>query len=199
MARLTNLTERGLVTQLQLRDVLMSLIIEKGYERISIKDITERAGIDRTTFYLHFKDKDNLFQKAQRGIVDELMEMREQAEGPFPGITVVFEHMAANKELYRALFLTEGLSVGDAAGEDSSKQTIQDYVVQSMSPILRGLLREHGIHATPAELIPVAHFLAGSLRGLSRWWLESGMAKSPAEMSGLFLRLASNGLEALRF
>ena len=190
MARLTNLTERGLGTQVQLRDVLMSLIIEKGYEHVSIKDITERAGIDRTTFYLHFRDKDDLFQKSQKGIVDELMELRMHAQGPFPGITIVFEHMAANRDLYLAIFRTESAA--------SSKETLQDYVVQSMTPILQTLLQKHGINEDEADIEPIAYYLAGSLRGLSRWWLEYGMAKSSAQISTLFLQLLSKGLESLR-
>ncbi|MHB0896916.1 MAG: TetR/AcrR family transcriptional regulator, partial [Spirochaetales bacterium] len=88
MARLANLTDRGYETQRLLRDVFFSLIIEKGYERVSIKDITARANIDRTTFYLHFKDKDDLFEKCQRFIVDELMELRERSAGPYPGIAI---------------------------------------------------------------------------------------------------------------
>ena len=44
MARLAKLTERGLVTHRQLRDVLMSLLVEKGYEQVSVNDIAERGG-----------------------------------------------------------------------------------------------------------------------------------------------------------
>ena len=64
MARLTNLSERGIETQRMLSDVLMQLLGETNYNKISVKDITVRAGIDRSTFYLHFKDKDDLFLAA---------------------------------------------------------------------------------------------------------------------------------------
>ena len=41
-----------------LSKALMDLIIERGYDSITIQDITDRANVSRTTFYLHFKDKD---------------------------------------------------------------------------------------------------------------------------------------------
>lgn len=64
MARLNSLTERGKETQRLLGEILLKLITEKGYDKITVKDITDKANIDRTTFYLHFKDKDDLFLKS---------------------------------------------------------------------------------------------------------------------------------------
>ena len=66
MARLNSLTERGKETQRLLGEILLKLITEKGYDKITVKDITDKANIDRTTFYLHFKDKDDLFLKSQQ-------------------------------------------------------------------------------------------------------------------------------------
>lgn len=189
MARLSNLTERGLETQRQLRDVLMSLVIEKGYEHVSVRDITERAGIDRTTFYLHFKDKDDLFEKSQRWIVDELIVLRTRGSGPFPGISTTFEHMAQNAKKYLAIYRSEGTA--------SRKGMLQEYIAQSITPILEHLLKENGIHQK-TMIEPVAHYLTGALRSLSRWWLEAGIPKSPEEMSELFLRLASRGIQSLK-
>jgi len=185
MARLTNLTERGYETQRLLREVLVSLIIEKGYENVSIMDITKRAKIDRTTFYLHFTGKDDLFEKSQRSIVDELMALRSRAAEPFPGITVTFEHMARNPDTYLAILRSEGLA--------SAASAFDGYIAQSIQPILEPMLREHGIEDL-SLLEPLAHFLTGALRSLSRWWLEGGMLKSPEEMALLFLRLAKNGI-----
>lgn len=71
MARLNSLTERGKETQRLLGEILLKLITEKGYDKITVKDITDKANIDRTTFYLHFKDKDDLFLKSQQQIIVE--------------------------------------------------------------------------------------------------------------------------------
>ena len=64
MARLTNLTKRGLVTQRELSEALIELSLAKGFPAVTIKDITDHLGVDRTTFYLHFKDKDEQIGRA---------------------------------------------------------------------------------------------------------------------------------------
>jgi AcrR family transcriptional regulator len=99
----------------------LSLVIEKGYARVSVNDITERAGIDRTTFYLHFKDKDDLFEKSERWIVDELIALRSRGSGPFPGVSPTCEHMARNSEKYLAIFRSENAAsrTGTQAGASS--------------------------------------------------------------------------------
>jgi AcrR family transcriptional regulator len=188
MARLTNLTDRGLETERLLRDILVNLILENGYDRISIKDITEKAGIDRTTFYLHFKDKDDLYSRCRRSVIDELLELREGRSGPWPGVLVTFEHMARNSELWLALFMTEGI----ASPEDG----LRDYIVRSMTPILEAQLGEEGID--PGLVVPLAHYLNGALRGLARWWLEAGRPIGADEIGRLFLELAARGITSLR-
>ena len=47
MARLNSLTERGKETQRLLGEILLKLITAKGYDKITVKDITDKANIDR--------------------------------------------------------------------------------------------------------------------------------------------------------
>ena len=49
-----------------LRKALMELIDEKGYDAVTIQDITERANLGRTTFYLHYQSKEDLFLDHRR-------------------------------------------------------------------------------------------------------------------------------------
>ncbi|MDE6470334.1 MAG: TetR/AcrR family transcriptional regulator [Eubacterium sp.] len=56
-------------TQKAIRVAFFELVKEKGFEHISVKDITDRALISRNTFYLHYADKYDLFNK----ICDDLM------------------------------------------------------------------------------------------------------------------------------
>ena len=50
-------------TQRAIKDAFYSLVEEKGFEHITVKDITERAMISRNTFYLHYEDKYDLLNK----------------------------------------------------------------------------------------------------------------------------------------
>src|SRR4051812_15011818 len=47
-------------TRRNLTDALIGLILERGYEAITVQDILDRADIGRSTFYAHFRDKDAL-------------------------------------------------------------------------------------------------------------------------------------------
>src|SRR5690242_10979296 len=47
-------------TRRALKDALTDLILEKGYERVTVGDVLERADVGRSTFYAHFVDKDDL-------------------------------------------------------------------------------------------------------------------------------------------
>jgi transposase-like protein len=45
-----------------LREALVQLMIEKGYEETTVADIAERADVGRSTFYTHYADKEDLLQ-----------------------------------------------------------------------------------------------------------------------------------------
>ncbi len=59
-------------TRRSLREALMSLILEKGYDAVTIEDITTRADTGRTTFYLHYRDKEELLLESINEVVDGL-------------------------------------------------------------------------------------------------------------------------------
>ena len=64
-----NKTDRRIQrTRQALRKALLELNKEKGYDSISVEEITQRANLGRATFYLHYKDKEDL-------LVDEFSEI----------------------------------------------------------------------------------------------------------------------------
>ena len=55
--------ERIAKTKETIQKNFMSLMAEKGYDRVTVTDIITRSEISRGTFYLHYLDKDDLLQK----------------------------------------------------------------------------------------------------------------------------------------
>src|SRR3954469_23951916 len=47
-------------TRRLLREALLALVLEKGYEAVTVQDVLDRADVGRATFYAHFRDKDDL-------------------------------------------------------------------------------------------------------------------------------------------
>ncbi|MBE7147712.1 TetR/AcrR family transcriptional regulator [Bacillus mycoides] len=57
-----------------LRTTLLDLIEEKGFDSISVRDITLKAGLNRGTFYLHYRDKHDLIERTQNELLKGLHE-----------------------------------------------------------------------------------------------------------------------------
>ena len=180
-------------TRQLLRDALFQLIAEQGYEAISIQDITERANLGRTTFYLHYQDKEELIKASLRAL---LLELHAQVE-PIPGEICpyhircirIFEHVARRQPLYRALLKETGpVNIGNML-RDYFAELFQRYILE----------RQGALCVTVERSDLVAAHAAGSLFGLISWWLtaEDAPGKNPrptaAEMGQLYFRLMSQG------
>jgi AcrR family transcriptional regulator len=61
-------------TRLSLWNALLKLIVEQGYGALSVQDITGRANVNRTTFYRHYEDKDDLFRQGTVDLCDSIIE-----------------------------------------------------------------------------------------------------------------------------
>lgn len=121
--RTTSDDPRARRTREDLREALVSLVSEKGFEAARVRDLTERARVNRATFYKHYRDKWDLLEDVFEGAIADL----EARMGPPPKDTAVvdlddpsdawvglFEHLAERAGFYRAV-LGEGGSPGFAA------------------------------------------------------------------------------------
>ncbi len=60
-------------TRTQLEQAFIDLLAEKGFQAVTVQDITERAGVTRATFYAHFADKYALLDyKIRQGFMEEI-------------------------------------------------------------------------------------------------------------------------------
>lgn len=179
-------------TRALLRDALMALIIEKGYDAVSIQDITDRADVARTTFYLHFKDKDELLFEGMRDLYQDLIDklppftadyLVEQTESDVDCSD--WEHVQQYADFYRAML-----------GSHGSMRFVNN-VRHYLAAIFREQLL---VPFVPKELHDgdtldfIAQFLAGAEIGLISWWLESGMPYEPVQMATMQHSLCILGL-----
>ena len=67
-------SQRVMETKKRIRDAFFELYAEKKIERISIKEITEKAGLNRGTFYVYYKDIYDLLERTEDELIEELME-----------------------------------------------------------------------------------------------------------------------------
>ncbi len=173
-----------------LADALLELIVEKGYEAVTVQEIADRADLNRATFYLHFDGKEELLVTGLEERFDELVATMNRVatgepvwENPAHDL-LLFRHVADNAAVYKALIGDRGLGwvmhrvIGYIAREVERELT-QDVPL--------------GIEVD-APLPVIAHFTAGALFGLISWWLANNLPYSPEEMARIADRLCVNGM-----
>jgi AcrR family transcriptional regulator len=179
------LDPRVVRTRQQLRAALVSLIEEKGLDALTVQDITDRAELNRATFYLHYHDKQDLLENSLRDAIDELMadlgaSAGEQGElvideSPRP-IKAVFEHVAQHAHFYRVMLSAEGVPAFSAG--------VRDYMAEVTLRWLTTLQPQPRQSRVPLEI--VASSLSWSLLGVLIWWLEHDLPHPPEYMAEQF-------------
>ena len=173
-------------------DALLDLTVQKGFANVTVRDITQRAGINRATFYRHYQDKFDLLERYAQAVY-QLLDTSEgrpatglenDAEKPPLGLVNLLEHIGANARFYRVML--------GKNGDPAFKEKVQHYIEQRLRRSLpEGLLQK----GTFVDLY-LSYMSSGSL-GAVLWWLERDMPYSPEELAALSFRLSTAHLQAL--
>jgi AcrR family transcriptional regulator len=180
-------------TRTLLRDALMALIVEHGYENITLQEIVDKADVARATFYLHYKDKEELLLKSMEEIHDELVasigpvsEKFTMADGN-PVDLIAFQHVAEHAAFYRVMLSPHGPSAFTVK--------LRHYLVRVSKELLVKLYPQEDIDPQLLEII--LHSEAGSLMAVLSWWLENDMPLPPSEMARICDKMGAEGIAAL--
>ncbi len=183
MVAVDKLDRRARRSQRLLGDAFLALILEKGYDRVSIKDITERADVAYVTFFRHYESKEDLLT---RRLAEELQALREQIEmaaraaqdghGDTVAGQLIFEHVREKRALYRVLLSTQGA----VQVRKHVQATIAAIFLESCRPL-------HESPLVPAEAS--ANHMAASLLALIEWWLDHDLAQTTEHMARIYERL----------
>jgi AcrR family transcriptional regulator len=178
-------------TRQLLRDALVSLILEKGYQKITVQDIIDRANVGRSTFYSHYQDKEDLLFSGFDELAFDLDRHRrlpDETGGDQEHLLHSLEffiHANDNRELYMAMSESGGGEQLLEIGRQHMQNHIEAHLVQFPS-----IGREF-------PLPVITNFLAGSLLTMILWWLEQEAPYSPQEMDDMFNTLAMPGIRSL--
>jgi len=170
-------------TRQALGDAFIELMMEKGYEAVTIKDIIERANVGRSTFYAHYADKEGLLASQFNRLIETLIQHAPQEgteNNPFFPSLGLFQHVQQQWKLYRIL------------SWESNSLHVQ-HLQKSVSERIEGRLSASG-RTFDAPIPVIANYMAGSLLSLLKWWLDNKMAYSPEQMDEMYRRLALAGI-----
>lgn len=163
---------RSIRSRKLLRDALMQLAAEKHFFSLTIQDVTRQAGLNRTTFYLHYEGLHELLEDCARTLfaqmrteiyANEMVSFSKEPTALVPFVQSVFQHLAQYEKFYRAMLGRQG------------------------DPQFRGLFQElltDLIFAPIAERKPDAEtdlkyemtlrFFSAGFTEVAAWWLEKG-------------------------
>lgn len=175
-----------------LGDAFVSLLREKNFDQITVREICDRAMVRRTTFYQHFKDKQDFLVWFIRGKQKEFLLHAKYCEDPVSGIEDYMTGILA--EVLRFLrenrHLIDAIS-GSASGGVSPLKVFSDAWVKDLTVILEKYESQAGI-GLPASPAIAAEYYVGGVLGVARWWYVNGCACSEEDMVSAIRALARN-------
>lgn len=173
-------------TRSRLGNALVALIQEKPIDKVTVQEVLDRAGVGRSTFYVHYRDKDDLFLSGMEeglGMWTTALSRKNEKSRRVAPVEEFFAHAASAMKFYRALV-------------DSAR--IQAFFELAQGCFARGIARRLREIGPPdmeqRELQARCQALAGSLLSLLKWWLDRGARESPQWMDELFHRMVWNGI-----
>ncbi|WP_256256355.1 TetR/AcrR family transcriptional regulator [Paenibacillus sp. BC26] len=175
-----------------LRDALIDLLEEKGLEAITIRDLMQQAGLHRSTFYLHYRDKYDLLELSKEDMLNEILGivndidpiqlMKHAARNePDPVFQKLFEFFTLHAIFFKVLLGPKG----DPAYPIQIRSIMEKLIYSKLS-----IIQSEQI-AMPREYIIA--YLASANLGVIQHWLAHGMQISTREMALLITRMATFG------
>lgn len=188
---MTPITDRRVRrTRAALLDALLSLMVEKGYEAVTVQDLIDRADVGRSTFYAHFTDKSDLLREALsalRTIVEPAPDApAPDRRRPLRFSRRMFHHIRDQQPLLKALL-----------GHPGANQVIAEIERMLLDVVQAELEAFAGSQATaqiPLELLSRS-VVASYLAALS-WWVAHDFRQTPDEMETLFQTIVAPGIRA---
>jgi AcrR family transcriptional regulator len=159
-------------TRKALKEALTDLILERGYEGVTVQDIIDHADVGRSTFYAHFVDKDDLMMAILADLDVPPDTSAWEPDDPAFGWTLeLFRHFGSGRRLFKAVASSQ-------SGALARRGTSDRLETLARKELLR-LRAAQKLDAFRREL--VVRFLVGTFIGFMDWWMREENEQLPAE------------------
>ena len=180
-------------TRQLLLQALFPLVQEKGFDAVTVQDIIDRANVGRSTFYLHFVDKEDLLVQAMDPFSADLRERQRKAlrdggaseQRAFAFSHELFSHADGHRDVFRTV-------VGNR-----SALILQRHFQRMQSDLVREEVKAMApTDVSGALLEAVVQSIASALYGLLAWWIDGKRRMTVDEVNDLFRRMALSAVKA---
>lgn len=172
-----------------LADSFKELVLEKPVEKITIKEITDRAGVIRVTFYNHFQDKYELLEWICREEIVSPTKILFQNNMRREAVTFIFTAILKNKEFYSHVAHTQGQNSFSSTVRQLVSETIEEHFLANKS----GKHEKHSLLTAKW----IADYYAMSLTYILMSWIDRDMDIPPEDMVNIYEYVAQHSLISL--
>ncbi len=180
---------RAARTRRALHGALISLILRKGYDAITVQEIIDEADVGRATFYAHYRGKEDLLRGGFEELRAELKAARRagsskqdaEQDGPLSFSFAMFEHACAYRDVYRAM-------VGGRGGVIASQE-----IRRVLSEMVKEELSAYQDDSIVSRELAL-HFVVSTFLTVLTWCLERKTKLTPSQIDAMFRRLVIGGI-----
>ena len=167
---------------------LLELMLEKSIDEVTVQEVLDRASVGRSTFYLHFRDKNDLLLSQLEmflATMSNMVSLRKEKSHRVVPVEEMFAHIGGQNKIWPAL--------ADCGRLNDFFDLAQGYFARGIEQRLR---ESNQLSKLPQpELAAHAVASAGSLLSLLRWWIDRGAKEPPGYIDKLFHRIVWKGLQ----
>ncbi|MGP7817141.1 TetR/AcrR family transcriptional regulator [Niallia sp. 01092] len=179
-----------------IRDALTELMEQKGFDGITVRDLTEKADINRGTFYLHYRDKYDLLEQSEEEILQVLKQKQSQMKElsiediyafhaknkPLPFVVKVFEYLQENAAFMKVVL--------GPKGDPSFQEKLKELMKNNLLLHIFDKAKEEDM-MVPVEIFS-AYIMSAHI-GVIQQWLLSGMKQTPEEIALMLFKMTFMG------
>lgn len=178
-------------TAVRMDEALIELMQKKDFEYITVKELCDKAGVNRSTFYLHYENMADLLEETLQYIMDTFLKCFESdtvttiekiKNAPIKELDFItedylrpyLEFVKSNSHIYKAAFDNK---IYEA---DKKYKSLYAYIIE---PIL------NRFEFAENERRFIASFYIHGITGIVKEWVETGCKEDVAEITRLIVQL----------
>ena len=166
-------------TKVIIEKAMVELLQKESFDHITTVELARAAGISRSSFYTHYKDKYDMIERYQQGLFHQLEYIFEHHQEDIAvAITEVFQFLT--QEPLLAALLTEN-------GTREIQNFLRHKLQSLLSQILQERFRNKAFNQIEKEYGIV--YLVNAFFGVYQMWIARGSKESPEQMADLLLKM----------
>lgn len=171
------------ITKRALASSLKKMMEKKPLSKITVTDLARECGINRHTFYYHFKDIYDLVQWIFVSETEYALEKTKAEESWEQGMKWLFDYALDNKKFIMGTF------------RSTSKEHLTKFLIQQIFILIRDVVEKESqeIHISEEKKKFVADFYTHGLGGIVLGWIEDDMRQDPDEIIAMIYTLIQSG------